>query len=127
MNIYESGENYLETILILATQHASVRSVDVADRLGVTKASVSRAMGILRQEGYIDMPKNGAITLTEKGRSKAAEVYKRHRDISQFLIQTLGLDEATAEQDACRIEHIISEKTFMAIQRICQQYNNEDK
>ena len=123
MNIHESGENYLETILILATQNTAVRSVDVAERLGVTKASVSRAMGILRQQGYIDMPKNGAITLTVQGKAKAAEVYERHRIISRFLIQALTIDEMTAEQDACRIEHIISKKTFAAIQNACRQFD----
>ncbi|MEG1849931.1 MAG: metal-dependent transcriptional regulator [Oscillospiraceae bacterium] len=119
MNLYESGENYLETILLLGKNAGAVRSVEIAERLGVTKASVSRAMGILRREGYITMPKNGAITLTEKGTARAAEIYERHRLITEFLSGVLGVDAETAEQDACRIEHIISASTVEAIRRSC--------
>lgn len=117
MNLYESGENYLETVLMLAKQGGPVRSVDVAAQLGVTKASVSRAMGILRENGYISMPKNGLITLTDKGREKARQVYERHRLITAFLAEVLGVEKTVAEQDACRIEHIISDETFEAICR----------
>lgn len=121
VNIYESGENYLETILMLAQQGEGVRSVDVASQLGVTKASVSRAMKILRENGYISMPKNGLITLTEKGRERAHQVYERHRLITEFLSRVLGVGAETAEQDACRIEHIISQETFAAICRSLRQ------
>lgn len=115
MKIQESGENYLETILILGGQDGVVRSVDIASELGFTKASVSRAMGVLRAAGYINMPKNGTITLTEAGYQKASKVYERHRAITDFLVQRLGLSPELAEKDACRIEHVISEETFEAI------------
>ncbi|HIT18673.1 MAG TPA: metal-dependent transcriptional regulator [Candidatus Fimivivens faecavium] len=114
MKIQESGENYLETILILGGREGFVRSVDVASELGFTKASVSRAMGILRAAGYIDMPKNGTISLTEEGYQKASKVYERHRVTTDFL-RRLGVSAETAEKDACRIEHVISEEAFEAM------------
>ncbi|MEG2174656.1 MAG: metal-dependent transcriptional regulator [Oscillospiraceae bacterium] len=119
MNLYESGENYLESIWLLSQEASPVRSVDVAERLGVTKASVSRAMSILRNEGYIDMPKNGAITLTQKGMLKGANVCERHAVIAQFLEKMLGVSQRIADCDACRIEHIISDETFEAIRAQC--------
>ena len=111
MKIQESGENYLETILILGGREGFVRSVDVASELGFTKASVSRAMGILRAAGYIDMPKNGTISLTEEGYQKASKVYERHRVTTDFL-RRLGVSAGAAGKDACRIEDGISEGGF---------------
>ena len=108
----ESGENYLETILILRQRQGYVRPVDVANELGYTKASVSRAMSILRETGYVAVEQSGNLLLTEKGREKAEAIYERHRLISRFLQQTLGLGEEPATRDACRIEHIISQETF---------------
>ena len=115
MPIHESGENYLETILMLQRQNGFVRSVDVANALDYTKASISRAMHILKENGYIVIARSGQIELTEKGLKKAADIYERHILIAQFLETVLGLDAKTAEQDACRIEHVISEATFDAM------------
>lgn len=113
----ESGENYLETILLLWKRQGQVRSVDVANTLGVTKASVSRAMGILRGEGLLLTDRQGMLTLTERGSRVAQDVYERHCTIRLFLCRVLALSEETAEQDACRIEHVISEETFAAMKQ----------
>lgn len=113
----ESRENYLETILILKQKSSFVRSIDVANELGFTKPSISRAMSILKKEGLIEIETDGNIVLTTLGKQKASEVYTRHVTIRKYLILTLGLDEATAEQDACRIEHILSDITFEKIQK----------
>ncbi|WP_040197317.1 metal-dependent transcriptional regulator [Candidatus Soleaferrea massiliensis] len=112
MKLYESGENYLETILMLQNRIGSVRSIDIANELGYSKPSISRAMSILRSADYIVMEKSGEIVLTETGRAIAEKIYERHLTISKFLMLTLGVDSETADEDACRIEHIISEKTF---------------
>ena len=112
MKIQESGENYLETILILQNRNGSVRSIDVANELDFTKASVSRAMGILKEAGFLIMEQNGNLVLTDAGRKKAEAVYERHRLIAEFLEMTLGISHETAVQDSCRIEHIISHETF---------------
>ena len=108
----ESGENYLETILRLTQKNGNVRSVDVAEALGVTKPSVSRAMSILREQGYVLFAESNRLVLTEKGRAKAEAVYERHRVISRFLMLSLDVDEALAAKDACRFEHDISDETF---------------
>lgn len=118
----ESGENYLEAILIIQQKRGSARSIDVANYLNVTKPSVSRAMGILREEEYLIMEPNGSLVLTDKGRQKAASVYERHCCISKFLQTALGVSKETADQDACRIEHIISEETFTKI----KAYKNKE-
>lgn len=112
MKLQESGENYLETILMLEKEKGTVRSVDIANKLDFTKASISRAMSILKRAEYIIMESSGNIVLTEKGREKAKEVYEKHRMISLFLEEALEVSREIAEQDACRIEHIISEETF---------------
>ena len=111
----ESGENYLETILILQNKYGSVRSIDVAKQLSVSKPSVSRAMGILKDNGFITMETNGELSLTELGRARADTIYERHRLITKFLAEIVGVSPMTAETDACRIEHIISEETFEKI------------
>lgn len=113
--MYESGENYLETILMLRQKQGYVRSIDVANKLGVTKPSVSRAMGILKTQGYITVEDNGNIVFTEKGEQKANEIYERHLYITKFLQKTLHISEELAAQDACRMEHIISAETFARI------------
>lgn len=112
MKIYESGENYLETILLLSKKKGSVRSVDIANELEYTKPSVSRAMRILKEADLIVVEKNGNILLTEAGLKKAQEIYERHQIITRFLIEVLDVSIETAEKDACRIEHIISAETF---------------
>lgn len=120
MKIQESGENYLETILILQSKNGSVRSIDVANELDYTKASVSRAMSILKEAGYITMEQNGSLVLTEAGRKKAESVYERHTLIAKFLEMTLGVSNDIAAQDSCRIEHIISEESFERIKEFIQ-------
>ena len=112
MAMHESGENYLETILMLQNKNGSVRSIDIANELEYTKPSISRAMGILRKNGYITMDDGGQILLTELGRKKAEEIYERHLLITKFLMETLGIERQLADKDACRIEHVISQETF---------------
>ena len=111
MAIHESGQMYLETIYILSQNSAFVRAIDVGERLGFTKPSVSRAMSILKKDGYVNVDADGAITLTETGLAIAKTMYTRHTVLSQMLME-LGVDEETATEDACRIEHVISEETF---------------
>ena len=115
MRIQESGENYLETILILQGKKGSVRSIDVANELDYTKASISRAMGILRKAGYIITDDSGNIHLTESGNQRATQIYERHRLIAEYLVKALQIGEETAAMDACRIEHVISEESFHRI------------
>lgn len=112
MAIRESGEDYLETILILHKRTGFVRSIDVANELGYSKPSISRAVGILKSYGYIKVEPGGQIILTETGKAKAESVYGRHVLLRKFLHETLGVSEENAEEDACRIEHILSEETY---------------
>ena len=112
MRIQESGENYLETILVLENKSGFVRSIDIANELGYTKPSVSRAMSILKKADYITMEHDGQIRLTDKGKVKANQVYERHGIIKEYLTMTLGLNEDLSDHDACRIEHVISQETF---------------
>ena len=110
--LYQSGEDYLETILLLHKQNGAVRSIDIAARLGYSKPSISRAMSNLKKEEYIEMDTKGFITFTKKGIETAEKVYNRHLIITNFLVKTLNLDETIAEEDACKIEHVISHETF---------------
>ena len=112
MTLYESGENYLETILVLTERNGKVRSVDVASELEFSKPSVSRAIGILKKENLIEVDEAGLIKLTDAGKMRAAAVFDRHNVIARYLNDMLGVDKKTSEEDACRIEHIISEKTY---------------
>lgn len=121
MNIKESGETYLETILLLEKRNAYVRSVDIAHELNYSKPSVSRAVGILKKENYIVVDKDGKIILTAEGRKRAEAIYERHCLISSYLVLTLGIDKTLADQDACRIEHIISEEVFLGIKKYVGQ------
>lgn len=121
MTVRESGEMYLEAILLLAKKSGYVRSIDVSEYLGYSKPSVSRAMGILREGGYILMEKDGAITLTDSGKKLAETIYERHTVLSELLIR-LGVDEKTATDDACRIEHVISDESFQAIKQYYYQH-----
>ncbi len=111
MGIHESGEMYLETIYKLSETGKQVRSIDVAAEMGFSKPSVSRAIGLLKADGLITVEPNGGITLTDKGRALAGNIYERHKVVSDFL-RKIGVDENTAADDACRIEHVISETTF---------------
>lgn len=121
MTVRESGEMYLEAILVLAKKSGDVRSIDVSEYLGYSKPSVSRAMGILREGGYILVEKDGAITLTDSGKKLAETIYERHTVLSELLIR-LGVDEKTATDDACRIEHVISDESFQAIKQYYYQH-----
>ena len=112
MALLESGENYLETILVLTKKNGSVRSIDIAEAMQFTKASVSRAMSILKRDNYIIMHPDGSILLTKEGLKKATAVYDRHVTLTRFINEVLGVD---VEMDACRIEHIISPETFAGI------------
>jgi len=112
LGIHESGENYLETILVLQNKNGYVRSIDIATELGFTKPSISRAMSILKKSEYITMEKSGQIKLTEKGLAKANEIYERHRIISEYFEKVLGVSKEIADRDACKIEHVISQESF---------------
>lgn len=114
MELHESGEMYLETILLLKNRFGYVRSIDIAREMGYSKPSVSRAVSLLRENGYICLDPNGMILLTDKGRDIAERIYDRHKNLSLFL-ESIGVSEKTAQQDACRIEHVISEETLNAI------------
>ena len=119
MTVRESGEMYLEAILVLAKKSGYVRSIDVSEYLGYSKPSVSRAMGILREGGYILVEKDGAITLTDSGKKLAETIYERHTVLSELLIR-LGVDEKTATDDACRIEHVISDESFRRLKAVAK-------
>ena len=119
--MYESGENYLETILILKEKQGIVRSIDIARALNFSKPSVSRAVGILKEDGYITVEVNGEIELTQKGREKSAGIYERHTLLTEFLQRVSGVSAKVAEEDACKMEHIISDETFQGIKRFMNQ------
>ena len=116
MQIHQSAEDYLETILMLSQRMGKVRSIDVVNELGFTKASVSIAMKNLRASECIEVSPEGNITLTDKGRAIAEKIYERHQYITRWL-RALGVSPETAEDDACRIEHVISDETFEALKR----------
>ena len=116
MHLQESGEMYLETIYILSGSIHTVRSLDVAEYMGFSKPSVSRAVGLLKQGGYIPVDRDGFIKLTDSGREIAEKIYERHTLLSQFLIR-LGVNEKTAAEDACKMEHDISDESFEAMKR----------
>lgn len=124
-NIYESGEDYLETILILDERTKYVRSVDIAAELGYSKPSVSRAVSILKANGYITVEADGQIKLTKSGLKKAGEVYDRHRLIKQFFAEILGVNQVTAEEDACKVEHVISEETYQRLKAFMEQKSEQ--
>ena len=120
MIIKESGENYLEAILVLKNKKGNVRSIDIAHELMVSKPSVSVAMKHFRENGYIVVESDGCISLTEKGEAVAKRVYERHQIVTKALM-ALGVDEITALEDACKIEHDISEKTFEKLKEFTEK------
>ena len=125
--MHESGEMYLETILLLKKRHNSVRSIDVAKELGFSKPSVSRGVGILKNDGYITVDDKGLIEFTELGLDKANSVYEKHLYLTDFLMATAKVSKEVAEEDACRIEHIISEEVFAGIKDYVAKHNKQDK
>ncbi len=114
MSLHESAEMYLETIYQLCQQKSDVRSIDIAEAMGYSKPSISRAVGLLKNDGYLLVDQNGFLTLTEKGTEVAHKIYERHTVLTAALM-FLGVDKETAAEDACKIEHNISDKTFEAI------------
>lgn len=124
MNIRESGEMYLETIYILSQKSSAVRSIDVGEYMGYSKPSVSRAIGLLKNDGLVKTDEQGYLKLTTLGEEKAEMIYERHLVLSRLLIN-LGVDEETATEDACRIEHYISEKTFDAVKKHMEKYGSK--
>ena len=122
MALQESGEMYLETIHVLSKTNPHVRSIDISEHMGYSKPSVSRAVSILKQDGYILVDRDGFITLTESGRTVAEKIFERHTLLSGILIR-LGVSPETAADDACRIEHAISDESFDAIKRHIQASN----
>ncbi len=126
MHLQESGEMYLETVYVLS-KNGVVRSLDVAEYMGFSKPSVSRAVGLLKQGGYLLMDKDGYLTLTESGLDVAKKIYERHTLLSKFLVR-LGVDEKTATEDACKMEHDISDESFSAIkEHIRRNMKNADE
>ena len=126
MHLQESGEMYLETVYVLS-KNGVVRSLDVAEYMGFSKPSVSRAVGLLKQGGYLLMDKDGYLTLTESGLDVAKKLYERHTLLSKFLVR-LGVDEKTATEDACKMEHDISDESFSAIkEHVRRNMKNADE
>ena len=116
LQLKESGEMYLETIYVLSQKKNFVRAIDICEEMGYSKPSVSRAMGLLRDGGYINVAKDGGITLTDLGLEVADRTYERHKVLSKFFI-SIGVNEETAVNDACKIEHVISSETFAALKK----------
>ncbi|GAB6159697.1 metal-dependent transcriptional regulator [Howardella ureilytica] len=114
MSLHESGEMYLETIYVLSKKSNTVRSLDVAEEMNFSKPSVSRAIKILKDGGFVTVDENGYLSLTESGSAVARKIYERHKVLTQFLI-SIGVSEETAAEDACRVEHYISDETFDAL------------
>ena len=123
MRLQESGEMYLETILILSRTKNFVRSIDVCEYMGYSKPSISRAVSLLRNDGYVNMDDRGYLSLTEKGLDVAERIYERHQVITKALI-SLGVPQTAAENDACRIEHVISNESFAAVKSHVDQMDN---
>ena len=115
MSLLESGEMYLETILVLSKTNPVVRSIDISEEMGFSKPSVSRAVSLLKSGGYLTMEETGFLHLTEVGQELAEKIYERHTTLTEALM-TLGVDKEAATEDACRIEHVISDESFRAIQ-----------
>ena len=122
MSLQESGEMYLETIYVLSKESSTVLAIDVGNELGYSKPSVSRALGLLKENGYIEKSETGGIKLTKDGEKIAKTIYERHNVLST-LFMNLGVDKKTATEDACRIEHYISDKTFKAIKAHMAKYS----
>ena len=119
VKLMESGQMYLETIYVLAKEKPAVHSIDVSEHMGYSKPSVSRAIGILKSGGYVEMAEDGSLTLTESGLSAAEKIYERHTILTEFLTR-LGVDRETAAEDACKMEHVISDESLAALKRFVE-------
>ena len=124
MALQESGEMYLEAIYVLSRTKGFVRSIDVSEYRNYSKPSVSRAIGLLKEGGYVLMDRDGGLTLTEAGRAVAEKIYDRHTTLTKFLTR-LGVDEEIAQEDACRIEHCISDESFFAVKNHTMRLEHE--
>ena len=124
MAIQESGEMYLETIYVLSQKSASVRAIDVGESMGFSKPSVSRAISLLKKDGLVTTDELGYLKLTEEGEKRAKQIYERHTILTDLFIR-LGVDKKTAADDACRIEHYISDETFRAVKDHLSKYGSE--
>ena len=120
MYLHESAEMYLETIYLLSQKGGAVRSIDVAESMGYSKPSVSRAVGLLKKGGLLTMEKDGTLTLTEEGKQAANKIFERHTVLSKFLA-VIGVDDEIAAKDACKIEHVVSDETIAAIKRFIEK------
>lgn len=116
LNLQESGEMYLESVYVLSQKMGNVRSLDVAEYMGFSKPSVSRAVGLLKEGGYLVSDSNGYLVLTTLGEERARKIYERHTILSEVLV-AIGVDPKIAAEDACRVEHVISDETFDAVKR----------
>ena len=119
MKLMESGQMYLETIYVLSKEKSGVHSIDVSEHMGYSKPSVSRAIGILKKGGYVEMAEDGSLTLTESGRTLAEQIYERHTILTEFLTR-LGVERDTAAEDACKMEHVISDESLAALKRFIE-------
>lgn len=116
MSIQESGEMYLESILVLSKKKESVRAIDISEYMGFSKPSVSRALGLLKSGGFVTSDEQGFLTLTDEGKAVAEKIYERHTELTNYLT-LIGVDKDTASKDACKMEHVISDASFDAIKR----------
>ena len=126
MSLHESGEMYLETIFVLTREKPLVRAIDVGEHMGFSKPSVSRALGLLKKDGYVTVAENGGLELTEEGKEVAEKIYLRHTMLTQFLT-AIGVDQSTAAEDACKIEHAISDTTFLAMKNYLDTQLSKEK
>lgn len=124
MKIYASGEDYLEAVLVLQKEKGMVRSVDLARHMGFSKPSISHAVGVLKNGGFLTVDEDGYLHLTEDGREVAEKIYERHQFFTEQLV-AVGVDRETAERDACRIEHAISEETFQKLKASVEKRSND--
>ena len=124
MKLQESGQMYLETIYVLTKSSSAVRAIDVGDSMGFSKPSVSRALGLLKKGGFVEVDENGFLTLTDSGKKVAEKIYERHTIITKLFV-LLGVDEKTASSDACKIEHDISDASFEAIKKHFEKAKTE--
>ena len=119
MKLMESGQMYLETIYVLSKEKTSVHSIDVSEHMGYSKPSVSRAIGILKSGGYVEMAEDGSLTLTDEGLAVAEKIYERHTILTEFLVR-IGVDREIAAEDACKMEHDISDASLAALKRFIE-------
>ena len=119
MKLMDSGQMYLETIYVLSKEKSRVHSIDISEHMGYSKPSVSRAIGILKSGGYVEMAEDGSLTLTDAGRTLAEQIYERHTILTDFLVR-LGVDRTTAAEDACKMEHVISDASLAALKEFIE-------